>query len=88
MSRFELATTSNEYTLITFFDELCMPRLFVPAHCSLVLFAHALKPQRNAHADVSSEVSLSLGLRLYLHPFFVNTSSGGSGKSAHMRRLA
>ena len=49
--------------------------------------AQSFKP--NAHADVCSEVSgLSLGLRLYLHPYFANTSSGGSGKSVHMRRLA
>ena len=59
------------------------------AHHILVLIAYAQKPQRKTHADVSSEIrGLSLGLSLYLHPYFVNTSSGGSGKSVHMRRLA
>ena len=30
---------------------------------------------------------LSFGLCLHLHPYFVYTSSDGSGESAHMRRL-
>ena len=40
-------------------------------------------PPLNAHADVSSRArGLNFGQRLYLHPYFVYTSSKGSGRSA------
>ena len=42
-----------------------------------------------AQAGVSNKArGLNFGIDLYLHPYFVNASSEGSGESAHMRRLA
>ena len=45
---------------------------------------YAQMPLINVHADVSSEAGgLNFGLRLHLHPYFVNASSEGSYESAH-----
>ena len=35
----------------------------------------------------SKSRELNVGLSLHLHPYFVNASSEGSGKSAHLHRL-
>ena len=42
------------------------------------------KPQVNAHADTSCRAKgLNFGLSLQLHPYIVDVSSKGSGKSVH-----
>ena len=60
-----------------------------PAHGTLVPIAYAQKPRFNTHADVPSRArGLKFGLSLHLHPYFMFSSSKGSGESAHWCRLA
>ena len=41
------------------------------------------------YADLYSKaIGLNFDLSLHIHPYFMYASSIGSGKSAHMRRLA
>ena len=61
-------------------------------HKKSALITHAETSLINAHEydpDVAIEArGLNIGQSLTLHPYFKNSSSEGSGKSAHMRRLA
>ena len=68
------------------FFGLCSDRMRIENFSSP---AHDQMPLLNINSDVSSWVrGVNFGLRLHLHPYFVNARSKGSGKSAHLRRLA
>ena len=55
----------------------------------LVLIAYAQIFHINDHSDISRVArGLNFGLSPHLHPYFVYTSSEGSGESANLRRLA
>ena len=62
---------------------------YVPAHEILVIIAYAQMYLINAHSGISIKArGLSFVLSHHLHPYFVYASSGGSGESVHMHRLA
>ena len=56
-----------------------------PAPEVLVFITYGQMPLINGHADLSHRASgLNFDLNIYLYPYFVYTSSEGSGESAHM----
>ena len=55
------------------------------------LWYSSLMPRKNAHADIfinASSLNFGLSFHLYLYFVYMYVSSGGSGESVHMRRLA
>ena len=66
-----------------------MEEIYGPAYEMLILIPYPTLLPLNAHADISSGArALKSHPSLHLHPYFVYGSSGGSGKSVNLRRLA
>ena len=50
-------------------------------------FTYAPVPLTNTNVSINPR-GLNCGMRVHLHPYFVNARSEGSGESAYIRKLA
>ena len=80
-----LATKSD---ISTFFKDIFAHVTDIKKMGQHMVFLY-VKPQKNAHSDLSSgNRGQKFGLIPHHHPFFVYRSSEGSSESAQLRRLA
>ena len=84
-----LSLTVTTSIHLSFIFCLKLSRLILePAHDILVLITCEQIPLIYTNAEVSNGArGLNFGLSLYLHPYFMDASSEGSGESGHMCRL-